>query len=223
MTARQTAADIRRAFGRRNSILQKPKPLHGLKKGELQEEVEQRGLLEDTTNMVKADLERELISELQDVQRVPALLYCDPIPSFESLNLGSYEALGCEPMHDISNHIANVVEELSKHLQGEAKTKFDETWELTLGEKETKRACDHRFAKIMFVKTLKGLVTETLQTLLLTLVEMEQVLYAKDYKRYPRLILRYHSISFLHFVMCSLEFGSSPTAECQKMLWKVPS
>ena len=162
--------------------------------------------------MVKADLERELTSELHGVQRVPALLYCDPTASFESLNLESYEALGCEPMHDISNHIANVLEELPKHLQGQAKTTFDETWELTLGGKETKRACDHRFAIIMFAKRLKGLVTETLQTLLDTLVEMEQVLYAKDYKRCPRLILRYHNISFLHFVMCSLEFGSTPTA-----------
>ena len=109
-------------LGKKNSLAQKPKPLQGLKKEELQVELEGRGTVKDATRMLKPDLEKELATELRGVQRVPALLYSNPSVSFESLNLQSYEALGCEPMHDISNHIANVLEELPNHLKGEAKS-----------------------------------------------------------------------------------------------------
>ena len=210
-------------LGRRNSHLRKPKPLKALKKGELLEELRGRGLLEGVKSEKKIDLENEIATELCGVQRVPALLYCNPAATLESLCLGSYEALPCEPMHDISNHINNLLEELSKHLTVEQKRVFDETWELTLGGKETKRASDYRSAIILFAKRLRGLLPETLQTLLDTLVEMEQVLYSKDYKRCPRLILRYHNVSFLHFAMhfamCNLEFGSSPIAQSARKLY----
>ena len=158
---------------------------------------------------MKVDLESELMSQLREVQRVPALLYSSPATPLEDLGLASYEALPCEPMHDLSNHVRYLLKELPKHLTGDQKRKLEETRELTLAGKETKRASDYRSAIILFSR-MRGFLTETL---LDTLVEMEEVLYSKDYKRCPRLILRYNNVSFLHFAICHLEFGSTPSAQ----------
>ena len=196
-------------IGRGNSLLGKPKPLKALKKKELLEELGERGLLKEVKSDKKVDLESELMSQLRGVQRVPALLYSSPATPLEDLGLASYEALPCEPMHDLSNHISNLLEELPKHLTGEQKRKLEETWELTLAGKETKRASDYRSAIILFSRRMRGFLPETRQTLLDTFVEMEEVLYSKDYKRCPRLILRYHS----NFAICHLEFGSTPSAQ----------
>ena len=206
-------------IGRGNSLLGKPKPLKALKKGELLEELGERGLLKEVKSDKKVDLDSELMSQLRGVQRVPALLYSSPATPLEDVGLASYEALPCEPMHDLSNHISNLLEELPKHLTGEQKRKFEETWELTLAGNETKRTSDYRSAIILFSRRMRGFLPETLQTLLDTLVEMEEVLCSKDYKRCPRMILRYHNVSFLHFAICHLEFGSTPSAQSARKLY----
>ena len=45
------------------------------------------------------------------------------------------------------------------------------------------------------------------------------MLYSKDYKRCPRLILRYDNVSFLNFAICHLEFGSTPSAQSARKLY----
>ena len=117
------------------------------------------------------------MSTLQGIQRVPALLYHNPISTFKDHHIDDYEALQCEPMHDISNHIANIIEELPRHLTKEQKAIFNETLELALGGKDTKRATDYRLAIILIAKRFQGVLTETLQSLLNTLVEMQEILY----------------------------------------------
>jgi len=209
---------LRGPFGRKHSLLKKPKPLKGLQKEELIGELHARKIYPHPDS-TKADLEKELSSQLQGIQRVPALLYCTPMSSFEDHSINTYEALACEPMHDISNHICNVLEELPNHLTKEVKAIFNETFQITLGGKETKRACDYRYAIILFAKRLRGVLTDTLQSLLDTLVEMQEILYTDDDNRSPRLILRYHNLSFMHFLMCTLEFGSSPIALTARKLY----
>ncbi|KAK3700756.1 hypothetical protein QZH41_010938, partial [Actinostola sp. cb2023] len=109
---------LRGPFGRKHSLLKKPKPLKGLQKEELIGELHARKIYPHPDS-TKADLEKELSSQLQGIQRVPALLYCTPMSSFEDHSINTYEALACEPMHDISNHICNVLEELPNHLTKE--------------------------------------------------------------------------------------------------------
>ena len=74
--------------GKKNSHLGRPKPLKALKKGELLEELRGRGLLGGAKSEKKIDLENEITTELCGVQRVPALLYCNPAATLESLCLG---------------------------------------------------------------------------------------------------------------------------------------
>jgi len=188
--------------GRSGSKKHMPKPFEHLKKKDIQAELRARKLLFNETNN-KSDYEKELKSELKGVQRVPALLFLNPTEKMANLNIASYEALPCEPMHDISNHIGNILEEIPSHLTKEQKNKFNEILQLTLGDKEVKRATDHRAALVIFSNQLRGHVSETLQSLLDTLSEMQAILYSNDIKRCPRLILRYHNVSFLHFVMCN--------------------
>ena len=122
-------------------------------------------------------------------------------------------------MHDISNHIANIIEEIPSHLEKDQKAKFAEILELTLGDKEIKRATDYRAALLIFANQLRGHISDTLQSLLDTLAEMQAILYSDDIKRCPRLVLRYQNCSFLHFVMCHIQFSSSPKTLTTRKLY----
>ena len=182
-------------LGKKNSLAQKPKPLQGRKKEELQVELEGRGIMKDANRMLKLDLEKELATELRGLRVSALAIVCsNPSVSFESLNLQSYEALGCEPMHGISNHIANVLtEELPNLLRGETKSRFHETRELSLRNKEAKIARDHRVAN-------HPVRQETDWSGHWDTADGTSAAYAKVYDTSPRLILRiYHNISFLYF------------------------
>ena len=101
-------------IGKRNSFLLKP--FSGLQKSELELELGGRGIYEGKT---KKELHILLDESLHGVCRVPALLYNNPNATLESLNLGGYEVLPCEPMHDISHHIENLLTELPAHIEDE--------------------------------------------------------------------------------------------------------
>ena len=96
--------------------------------------------MKDANRMLKLDLEKELARELRGLRVSALAIVCsNPSVSFESLNLQSDEALGCEPMHGISNRIANVLtEELPNLLRGEAKSRFHETGSCPLEIKKPK-------------------------------------------------------------------------------------
>ena len=57
-------------------------------------------------------MENNLTNELQGVQRVPALLFENPTKDLKDINIEDYEIIVCEPMHDVSKHIDNVLAEL---------------------------------------------------------------------------------------------------------------
>ena len=129
-------------LGKRNSLFQQPKPFGRMKKEELDNELSGRGIYEGKT---KKQLQNLLDEEMHGVSRVPALLFRNPTTSLASLNLGSYEVLPCEPVHDIAHHIENLLTELPEHIEDETcKTKLLEAVSLTTGRKETKRAVDFR-------------------------------------------------------------------------------
>jgi hypothetical protein len=48
---------------------------------------------------------------------------------------------------------------------------------------------------------------------------MQDIWYTDDDNRSPRLVLRYHNLSFLHFLICTFEFGSTPTALTARKLY----
>ena len=58
------------------------------------------------------------------IQRLPTLMFYAPHKSLTELNLGGYEILNNEPLHDISHHTQNIYDELPYHLPKEMKTAF---------------------------------------------------------------------------------------------------
>ena len=188
------------AIGKRNSLLQKPKPFNALTRQELELELGGRGIFEGNN---KKELQDLLDENLHGVSRVPALLFNSPSSSLESLNLGSYEILPCEPMHDIAHHIDNLLTELPSHIQDEkCKQKLEEAVSLTTGKKETKRAVDFRCSLITTSLYVRGTASQQVQSLLDTMVDMQDILYKEDKSRSPRLILRYHNSSWYHHTLC---------------------
>ena len=113
-------------LGRRNSVnKKKSKPFSNLKKQDVVRELGSRGIFQGDT---KKELEDNLTNELQGVQRVPALLFENPTEDLKAINIEDYEILVCEPMHDVSKHIENVLTELPRHIaNAEHKKLIEET------------------------------------------------------------------------------------------------
>jgi hypothetical protein len=106
-------------YGRQAGVL---KPFD-LKVKELRTELEARGILVDST-MKRGDLDTLLNEVLRGVSRVPALLLTNPLQQLSSLNLGKYEIVASEPLHDIKGHLINLITELPSILPpGETKYK----------------------------------------------------------------------------------------------------
>ena len=70
--------------------------------------------------------------------------------------IGNYEVLPTEPLHDIKEHIANVLTELPSHFENEEKNAFQDIIECSLGGKEKLRGCDYRLAAVIVAQYLTG-------------------------------------------------------------------
>ena len=70
---------------------------------------------------------------------------------------GMYEVLPTEPLHDMKEHICNVVSELKHHLSQEEKQLCEKTIELVAQTKEQLRGSDYREMAIVLSKQLRGL------------------------------------------------------------------
>lgn len=62
----------------------------------------------------------------------------------QDLNLNMYEVLPVEPLHDLKEHINNVLKELPKHLTKEEKALFEEAVEAVISTKEKLRGAGYR-------------------------------------------------------------------------------
>lgn len=85
--------------------------------------------------MNKKDLQDLLSETLQGIQRPPALI----CPSFHSNSyklVENYEVSNCEPLHDITNVVQNLLTELPCHLQPAVLQKeYQMIFEVTIGDK----------------------------------------------------------------------------------------
>ena len=201
-------AVLKGRIGFRRSLDLHPKPLANLRKEDLKTEVIGRGLEVDGDK--KEDYQKALTTELAGQCRVPALLYHEPSTPLEDLGLSKYEILSCEPMHDLSNHITNLLEELPNHVTEDVASVLQECKDLTLGQKE-KRAFDFRCLIITISSQLRGKAPLKVQQLIDTLVQMAEILFKPEKDRCPRLILRYHNLSFYHAILCLEVIGTQPT------------
>ena len=130
------------------------------------------------------------------------LLYQHLRDSPEEHNLGSYEILSSEGLHDTTDHIKNVFEELPYHLEGAGKAAFNSFYAAEIGSRAMVRGSDFRRAALALPAVLGGKVSSSVQGLVNTLAELSSLLYIMEEERTPRAILRLYNVSFQHAQYC---------------------
>ena len=86
-----------------------------MKKLEIIDELHQRSV-KFSSSLPQKDLMSLLQYEMYGIQQLPALLYGYPKKSLGDLNLEQYEILPNELLHDISNFIKNIYQEIPAHV-----------------------------------------------------------------------------------------------------------
>lgn len=179
------------------------KVLENLDKAGVIDELHQRKINFCSSTPLK-DLREKLTSEMHGVQRLPAIMFGRTDQTLKELNLESYEILCNEPLHDVSNHIKNIYEELPRHL-GEDKKNVSDMIHASFNNKEAKNSADHRKSLLVVTNWFsKHLPNSFGYGLLQTLAEMQEILYMPDSKRCPRTVLRLMNVTFRHAMLIKL-------------------
>ena len=111
-------------------------------------------------------------------------------------------------MHDIAPHIKNLLTELPSHIEDEnCREKLVKAVTLTTGKRETKRAVHFRCSLLTTSLHVQGTASSTVQSLLDTMVDMQDILYKEDEHRSQPLILCYHHSSWYHLTLCHSIIG----------------
>ena len=140
-------------------------------------------------------------TELRGIQRIPSLLFHSPsVNAIINLHLENYEVCSVEPMHDIAGHTKNILLEYSHILDEEEREIYKKAYEISFGQKDNIRACDYHRGLIELTLVMNNYISdyETLE-LLLTLIEIQHILYASAGTRTPRQILKLHNMTFRRF------------------------
>ena len=186
-----------------------------LRKHEIIDELHQRDIKFSIDNK-KQILEEKLKLEMHGIQRFPSLMQADP--SMTGL-LTNYEILGCEPLHDLKNHIENLYMELPHHLPKPPKKYFEETIVASFEKKDCKRGVDYRKSLVKMNVALHGKIDKTIYMILSTLCEIQRILYIGENERTIENILRLYNQTFLHAVILK-ETVITPKAITSRTLWE---
>ena len=111
---------------------------------------EYKGCNLPTAGLLKPALEGQLMEEMKGIQRVPALSFPTQTTSINELNLERYEVVPVEPLHDLKEHINNILKELPKHLNENELILFKEVVEAVLSAKEKLRGSDYRLCFVVW-------------------------------------------------------------------------
>ena len=100
-----------------------------------------------------------------------------------------------ESMHDIAGHIDNILEELphAHILNGDEKSKIKNILEMYYREKDRKRCCDRRKILLYMTNSLHHQINGKIDRLLMTLSEIQRILYLGEDFRTAKNILRLHN------------------------------
>ena len=118
-------------------------------------------------------------------------------------NLKKYEILVNEPLHDISNHIKNIQQELPHHVGKDKKRMVNDVIISTFNGKEAKNSADHRSLLLLtnwFVSHMKNHFS---RNLLETLCKI-QILYLPEEKRNTQKILQPILALFSHAMIIKI-------------------
>ena len=122
-----------------------------VKKIEVVNELHQRSV-KFISSLPQKELMSLLQYEMHGVQRLPAFLYGYPKKNLGYLNLKQYEMLPNEPLHDISNYIKNIYQEIPAHFSKNKKNKVKEPLKTHLMGKRLKILQIIKKAYLLFVR-----------------------------------------------------------------------
>ena len=114
-----------------------------LTKDVIVQELHERNVRFICTSSAK-DLNALLENEVYGIQRVPALMYNNPLDTLENLNLSKYEILFTEPLHDIGNHIKNLYQEIPYHVSKNKKKDVRQILDISFNGKDAKNSSDYK-------------------------------------------------------------------------------
>ena len=137
--------------------------------------------------------------EISGIQRLPALLYHRPFTTLEEAYLDWYEIILIEPLHAIKGHIANLYEEIPRHLPDHEKKKLKAAIDASF-PKDAKTGADYRTSLINVCSTMHGEMDVDFYTALLQLTEIQEIAYAEESQRSASMIFRFHMLTFLHAI-----------------------
>ena len=128
-----------------------------LSKTEITDELHQR-VVKFTSTLTKKGLMNILNYKMHGIQRLPALWYDYPNHSMEELNLSHYEILPNEPLHDVSNYIKNIYQELPSHMTNNEKKIVTEVTDQSFNGKEARNSSDYRLLVVcvFFIERFPG-------------------------------------------------------------------
>ena len=184
-------------------------PYKNLRKDDLIDELEGRGI--DTSDMKKADLEEELEELIHGIIRPPALMIGNSTNTILPI-LQQYEIPPCEPLHDITNVVLNLVTELPYHVDTKVKCDFEKFAKETVSDKTQLKGSDARLYIIklnMFVHKMleNNKVSKDVVNMVDALVDIISTAYTPYNNRTPRLILRLFNQCFIFAVLCKSVIG----------------
>ena len=186
-------------------------PFQNLKKQEIIDELDSRHINFSISN--KAELQEELTSLLHGIVRPPALMLSHPKKSSSELNIGQYEVLGCEPLHDITNLVQNVITELPNHIKDPVVQKqFQHFTATTIGNKNQLKGSDARMFAVKLTKFATTLYINqqldiNIMELINSLIDIVHICYSPFESRTPKSILRLHNQCFKFGIMSRIVFG----------------
>ena len=142
------------------------------------------------------------------MQRLPSLINSDRNLLFTFLS--NYEILGCEPLHDVKQHIDNLYAELPSHLSKTEKKIMEDTILNSFSQKELKRGVDYRRSLVYLNSKLNGKIDKTIFGILSTLCEIQRILYGEERERTIENVIRLHNLVFLHKCLIDDVVGDTP-------------
>ena len=84
--------------------------------------------------------------ELHGIQRILAFLVNSPEATLEIIGLEPYEILPCESLHGVGHHFENFLTAFSKQLTAKERQLVEQTVELSIWGKDSRRFIDYRVA-----------------------------------------------------------------------------
>ena len=103
----------------------------------------------------------------------------------------NHEILKNDPLHDVSNQIKNLYEEMPNHVPKDMRSSFKQIITASYNGKEAKKEADHRESLVHVCKWLMNTLPDHFSiTIFLSMLEIQEILYSLDKNRNCILILR---------------------------------